>query len=431
MEESGSPPEVVFLGFCERAEHVRVGNTNVFHWNVLGLRNVVLSHIFPLSFNGWSAGFAIPQNALEREIKLRILDEDGKEIGSFNLLAKTVSADTGQSVHQCDTPPVLIPEHGRVIVFTQMPQPGWLIPQPGVYYVEQQNAGNEATRVGTLIFALIDPAPLTPERVAAIKSDPGAAKVVKIVLGCNQCPSKKLIYSAIERSLTAGREESIWYEDCPDRFICECGKTDMDLQYIRRNLHGLLGHRPEKNSGQLSFVPMYEKSFLESIRSTFAQLLSEDPREELLQQFIDKNPVLLHQFPAERILTKPKILTSYVADFGIVTPQKELILVEIEKTSTRLMKKDGGSAAPLNHAIDQVENWLHEANEHRLAVLDSLEISRDNVSVVKGVVIAGRDSGYDAASLRKLKGRDRGKITFLTYDDLLFSFETLIRSAFD
>ena len=47
--------------------------------------------------------------------------------------------------------------------------------------------------------------------------------------------------------------------------------------------------------------------------------------------------------------------------------------------------------------------------------------------MVRGVVIAGRDVGYDAHHLRKLKGVDRGRITFLTYDDLYFSLDALIK----
>jgi Domain of unknown function (DUF4263) len=115
----------------------------------------------------------------------------------------------------------------------------------------------------------------------------------------------------------------------------------------------------------------------------------------------------LHQFPSNRILTKPKILLAYVADFGIVTPTKELLLIELEKSDMRLLKKDGGIAAPPNHAFDQVRDWLHEVDEHRLAVLDSLGIAREEVSAIRGVVIAGRDSGCDAKNLRKLKGTDR------------------------
>lgn len=243
---------------------------------------------------------------------------------------------------------------------------------------------------------------------------------------CKHCPSKLRAYAGLDRSEKAEGEGWMWYQEVPEMFKCECGKTTMDLQYIRRNLHGLLGHRLRENE-QLSFMPLYEKSSLESIRTNFAQLISRNPREELLQKFIDENPILLHQFPAERIIPKPPILTSYLADFGIVTPQKELILVELEKTTTRLMKKDGDIAAPLNHAFGQVRNWLHEVDEHRLAVLDSLKIAREAVSSIRGIVIAGRDIGYDARDLRKLKGADYGRIAFLTYDDLLFAMDVLIR----
>jgi Domain of unknown function (DUF4263) len=115
---------------------------------------------------------------------------------------------------------------------------------------------------------------------------------------------------------------------------------------------------------------------------------------------------------------KPAILTRFKADFAIVTPQKELVLIEIERAGTRLLRKDGGQHADLTHAIGQIHSWLHEIDEHRLAVLDSLEIPREMVSKVRGVVIAGRDSGNDASHLRRLKGSDHGRVTLLTYDDL-------------
>ena len=104
-------------------------------------------------------------------------------------------------------------------------------------------------------------------------------------------------------------------------------------------------------------------------------------------------------------------------------PQKKLVLIELEKTTTKLIKKDGGLHSALNHAFDQVRDWLHVVDEHRLAV----NIDRSRVSTIRGVVIAGRDLGYDAQHLRQLKGSDWGKITLLTYDDLFFSLDSLIR----
>jgi Domain of unknown function (DUF4263) len=131
--------------------------------------------------------------------------------------------------------------------------------------------------------------------------------------------------------------------------------------------------------------------------------------------------------PPRRFFFKPPILNFFNADFAIVTPQKELILIEIERTTTRLMNKDGGMAGPLRHAFDQVHDWLHTLDEHRLAALDALKIDRNLVSSIRGVVIAGRDRGYDAQHLRRLKGVDYGKVIFLTYDDLLFSLIALLR----
>lgn len=75
-----------------------------------------------------------------------------------------------------------------------------------------------------------------------------------------------------------------------------------------------------------------------------------------------------------------------------------------------------------------MRDWLHIVDDHRLAILDSLKVDRDQVSTVRGVVIAGRDSGYNSKHLRKLKGTDLGRIIFLTYDDLLLALDALIRN---
>jgi hypothetical protein len=75
-------------------------------------------------------------------------------------------------------------------------------------------------------------------------------------------------------------------------------------------------------------------------------------------------------------------------------------------------------------------NWLQIVDDHRLAVLASLKINPEHVAAVRAVVIAGRDLGYDAHHLRKLKGEDRARVRFLTYDDLASALETLIRRLY-
>ncbi|MHA2061977.1 MAG: Shedu anti-phage system protein SduA domain-containing protein, partial [Candidatus Sifarchaeia archaeon] len=276
-------------------------------------------------------------------------------------------------------------------------------------------------------FGVITPQPLTPERIAAIKSDPKSAKAVKLDLGCKKCPSKLKTYAALEINDELEKEGYVEYKYLSDKFLCECGKTNIDLSIIRGNLHGLLGTQMS-SSEEFSFLPIYERSSLKTIRFDFLELLKKNPVEEKIQQFIQKYPILLHQFPADKIYFKPPLLNFFVADFGIITPQKEFILIEIEKPNTKLLKKDGGIAAELNHAFDQINDWFHVIDEHRLAVLDDIGIDKTKISTVRGVVIAGRDREYNTNHLRKLKSRQWARISFLTYDDILYALDSLIEN---
>jgi len=374
---------------------------------------------------GWNLGFAFLPTSVIDEQRLRITDETGDEVGTITLSAKVTTPDAKNPMLKQDGPMVFSPERGWTVIFLSLGETDIIIKKPGVYYLSLVTA-EELHVIGQIHFVVIDPPPLTQERIAAIRSEPDAAKHVRLELGCKKCPSKFRTYASLERTNKLEEEGWRWYELIPDEFICDCKSTRIDLSILRRNLHGLLGRR-RRDTAELNFVPLYEKNSLESIRTDFVNLLNSKPNEEILQKFLYENSILLHQFPSEKLFPKSQILTFFVTDLAIVTPQKELILIELEKTTTRLMKKDGGVAAQLNHAFDQVRGWLQVVDEHRLAVLDSLKIEREMVSKVSGVVIAGRDIGYDAQHLRRLKGTDWGRITLLTYDDLLFSFDVLIR----
>ena len=63
--------------------------------------------------------------------------------------------------------------------------------------------------------------------------------------------------------------------------------------------------------------------------------------------------------------------------------------------NTRLMTKRGAVASDLEHAFHQVRSWLSVVDEHRLAVLATLNVDRASVAAVRAVVIAGRDKPYD------------------------------------
>jgi hypothetical protein len=416
---------IIFLGLCDRVTHIQEGSTGVYHWNVLGLKNVALCHIFPAKLAGWWIAFALSPNTNETTSRLRLSDTDGKSIGNIGLTVKPASPSDEDAVLRRDGPMVPVYPYGWTVTFFRPQNSAIVIPKAGLYYIEHR-LDETYERIGMIEFAVIDPPPLTPDRITAIKSDPRAAKAIRIELGCNHCASGCKAYAALERSDEIEKDGWLWYQDIPDGFQCKCGQTSIDLQYIRRNLHGLLGQHMEI-SEEIEFLPLYHTAALKATRNNLVSLILKKPKEETIQQFLEEDPILMHQFPAIRIVVKPKILNFHVADFGIVTPKKELLFIELEKSDIPLMKKKGGIAAPLNHAFDQVRDWLHEADEHRLALLDSLGIDRDEVGIIRGVIIAGRDAGYDAKNLRKLKGADWGRSTFLTYDDVVFAMDALIR----
>lgn len=416
---------VAFLGVCERAGYVRDGNTNLFKWNVLGLKHVVLSFIYPLNLQGLSIGLAFLRSDPPKPIALTITGETGNHVGYITFSAVAAADDEKDPALKSTGPILTMPQQGWNTAFLPIHDGNLVIPEPGAYLISAETDRGQVV-VGQLLFLLVDPEPFSPERVAAIKSDPRAVKAVRVQNGCRKCSSQLLVYAALERLPKMEEEGYIWYESVPEEFRCECGSTRTDLSIIRKNLFGLIGQHPGMPE-TLDYFPLYERGAIESLHRNFAELLKRGPAEEVLQQFFQENPILLHRFPADRIFFKPPLLTFYHADIAILTPSKELILIELETTGTRLLKKDGGVAAPLQHAFDQVESWLHVVDEHRLAVLDSLKIDRTLVSSIRGVVIAGRDEGYDAEQLRRHKGVDRGRVTFWTYDDVLSALAVLAR----
>ena len=108
---------------------------------------------------------------------------------------------------------------------------------------------------------LLNPPPLTPERIAAIRSDPRAAKFIRVVMGCKKCPSKLVAYAGLERDPKQEAEGSVWYADLPDRFDCECGSASYDLSSTRRNLAALLGHHVQRGQEEeIAFTPLYSKA---------------------------------------------------------------------------------------------------------------------------------------------------------------------------
>jgi hypothetical protein len=122
-------------------------------------------------------------------------------------------------------------------------------------------------------------------------------------------------------------------------------------------------------------------------------------------------------------------LTRFKTDIAILDQRGVLLLIELEKPTLVLMKGKGGIGASLQHAFDQVREWLNRTKRDWHATLQEMDFKPDEVARVSGIVIAGRDTGYPAEHLVALKGSHFGEIEFFTYDDLLGGVLGLIRTV--
>lgn len=412
-------PPIAVLGLCERAARVPNGHPRLHKWNLLGLKTVVPSFIFPTSLHGASVMFAFSHQNEPASFDLVVRGEDGKQHATITVGLRAVDPETQEPLEQGEREFVVPTSAGWTVDLLPGGETKWLIPGPGVYTFYVSADGQELP-VGSIQFALALAPALTPERIAAIRSDPRAAKAVRVDFSCNKCSGRIRAHAGLERSGGLEKEGYVWYQDLPLRFQCGCGQLNFDLESIRTNLHAILGSRTPR-SGELSLLPLYEKGVLDGVAVKFRQLLDSDPPEETLQTFFDQNPILLHEFSPELTLAKAPVLTKYKTDFAIVNSRCEMILIELEKAGTRLMTSTGGVASPLQHALDQVHDWLQVFDDHRVAALDCLRFGPERVGVVKAVVIAGRDASYAPEDLRSLKARDFGRVKVLTYDDVLNS----------
>ncbi len=424
-------PDVAFLGICERALYDVTGQFHTWKHNILGLRSIVLFHIFPISLRGFQMVLAVYNSPEFKPARIRMLDPTGKELFFVDLELKVdVNSDGSEDSGNIGPYVVQNTYSTWIPVIYPIQDTSALIKGPGQYKIVLTRDCKDIS-LGCLNIGHMQAPFLTKDRIAAIRSNPYATKRIRFSIKCKECNDEIIGYVGLERSKEEEQTRAIWYTELPTTFCCKCGKNDIDLSYCRNNLHALLGQTTTHNedpipSAHLSFIRLYEESALELVCSQFDELLSTEPLEPKILQFIRENPILLNRFSPARIFYEVSILNKYRADIVILTTNHDLLLIELEKAQTRLMKKDGGMASPMRHAFDQVRDWLHVTEDHKLAVLDCMGLKADTVSAIRGAVILGRDAGYPPEHLRRLRWEDYGKTAFYTYDDILQSL-TLLR----
>ena len=97
----------------------------------------------------------------------------------------------------------------------------------------------------------------------------------------------------------------------------------------------------------MQYTPLYEAGRIQAVIAEYEQLIETATDEETVQKYLEENPIFWAFLAPTKILHKPAVLTKKRADFGILTSQRILFLVEIEKPATRLTNQDGSISAEI------------------------------------------------------------------------------------
>ena len=321
-------PDVAFLGVCERAKTIPRGIPVSTHLNILDLRNNVTSYIYPLSLGKFNFVFAIYDPIKIEPTKIIFESSKNEKLMDISLIIEKNYPNNIVEKKLENNLNYIFPVWTIIInkISGEIP----VVMKPEIYNVFLCR-DNYKIPIGTLNFDFIEAPLLTNEKIAAIKSSYNSAKYVRAVIECKKCKDNICIYAGLERSEKNENEGFVWYKDIKDSFLCKCKQKEIDLNYIKKNLHVLLG-RPLIGEEEItSFTPLYEKNALLSICNNFGKLLKSNPVEEKIQKFIEKNPILLQQFSPQKIFYKKQILNKFITDIVVLNQKNELLLIELEK----------------------------------------------------------------------------------------------------
>jgi hypothetical protein len=416
-------PRVALLGWCERSALIQNGPPALWHTNILGLSANRVSHLFPLDISSHFLALAFYNIRVGESFTLEFQDSAGGKA-----FETTMTLSSAQSTEYAGTESKQI-DRGQQI-------PGWkmLVAQTGHVLVSKPDqyrvfltSTDGRQYIGDLGLLHAPLPPFTNEQVAAIRSDPLASKWLRVKYRCTECGGEFRTYAGIERSPRSESEGWLWSQDLGESFACSCGKMSFGLQYLKTGLHGLL-LRKVSTSNEMAgdFVRLYEKTTLEEYCRELRQLIETNAIEEDMQNFLEAHPIFFNQFSPQQIMAKKPVLSKYVADFIVLNDRKELILIEIEKPGTPLIRKNGAIRAELQQPITQVRDWIRVFNDHRAAALDCIGLEINDVAKIRGVVIAGKTPEHEAED-RKLRSGFPGDLELYTYNDLLRNTVELLR----
>ncbi|MGB8414444.1 MAG: Shedu anti-phage system protein SduA domain-containing protein [Candidatus Binatus sp.] len=166
---------------------------------------------------------------------------------------------------------------------------------------------------------------------------------------------------------------------------------------------------------------------LEQIKSDISEyrsLLDSRVRENKVQEFLASHSYFFHTLLIDvvypyPVFSKVRLGTEYETDFVGVIPSSfgpEWRLAEIESPKQCMFTDGGDPSAPLNHAIQQVRNWIRWCE-------DNISYAQRLMTGLKyplGIVFCGRRSELTPATQDKLRQLNRNPdIRIRTLDALI------------
>jgi len=348
---------------------------------------------------------------------IRIADEHDAEFGrlNFSSISKGEQVAASSEEPKGASPISIVKDAMFTIIHFKIDS---LVNQPGRYVV-QSIYDEKPTEIGSVHFHYQKSQSLTPDQIKAIESDANSAKAIIMELGCKFCPTKLKAYTGLTRQPELEREGCVWQTNLGKEFQCECGKTNYSLEYLRESMHGMLLKDFSRDTSRLGYVRRYGHLQVCKIVEDYQTLLNTERLEPPVQKFLEKYPILLSRFNAKRLYIKPNIIGKFEADFAIVDSRNQLWLIELEKPSMPLFKRNGHPTQALMHAYGQVTDWLHQYNKYPGAILDTLNLKEGDIVSTRGAVIAGRSAEVSHKVLhRHLSNPPYPNIEFMTCDDL-------------
>ncbi|WP_354353664.1 Shedu anti-phage system protein SduA domain-containing protein [Variovorax boronicumulans] len=163
---------------------------------------------------------------------------------------------------------------------------------------------------------------------------------------------------------------------------------------------------------------------LEALYIAFTRLLADSQTAEKdLHNFIAKNPAIVDSYLAS-IYSEVQI-GSYRADLVVRYEQldKRVWLVELERHDEKIFKKSNRLRHKINHAVQQVEDWIQAIRKGAKPMPGWL----DGSFVPEGAVVVGRRKDLTSEQVDTLFNINLNRaVKIITYDDLLERLKRLI-----